>query len=234
MMCLTSVIIPVRNGANYLADAVASALAQLDAADEIIVVWDPSTDGTEAVAEALTDPRVRVIKGPNRGVSAARNAGLASAGGEFIAFLDHDDLWPPLRQIALLKALREDAGLGAIFGRMRIHLEPDGIPWQWILDMDGRHVPGINLGTALFRGSELRKVDGFDECLSFGEDFDYFDRLRDSGVRVGLCDVDGLIYRRHATNCTNNQRAVQNSIFDVIRRKRSRVHDRESQPGGRS
>ncbi len=67
MMCLTSVIIPVRNGANYLADAVASALAQLDAADEVIVVWDPSTDGTEAVAEAFTEPRVRVIKGPNSG-----------------------------------------------------------------------------------------------------------------------------------------------------------------------
>ena len=234
MMCLTSVIIPVRNGANYLADAVASALAQLDAADEVIVVWDPSTDGTEAVAEAFTEPRVRVIKGPNRGVSAARNAGLASAGGEFIAFLDHDDLWPPLRQIVLIKALRDDFELGAIFGRMRIHLEPDGVPWQWILDMDGRHVPGINLGAALFRGSELRKIDGFDECLSFGEDFDYFDRLRNSGLRFGLCDVDGLIYRRHATNCTNDQLAVQNSIFNVIKRKRSRIRGGGSQPAERS
>lgn len=231
-MCLTSVIIPVRNGANYLADAVSSALAQLEPADEIIVVWDQSADGTGAVVQAFTDPRLRAIKGPGRGVSAARNAGLACARGEFVAFLDHDDLWPPQRQIAMIKALRDDPGLGAIFGRMRIRLEPDGVPWRWVIDMDGRHVPGSNLGTALFRRSELRRIEGFDECLSFAEDFDFFDRLRQSGMRFGLCNVDGLIYRRHASNCTNDQLAVQNSIFNTIRRRRSRLRGVGSEATG--
>jgi glycosyltransferase involved in cell wall biosynthesis len=228
----TSVIIPVRNGSNYLAEAVASALEQLGPADQVIVVWDVSTDDTQAVLAAITDPRVRAMMGPGRGVSAARNAGLNAAEGEFVAFLDHDGLWPPHRQLAMTTALRDDPQLDAVFGRMRIRLESDGIPWQWLLDMDGRHVPGPNLGTGLFRGSVLRRIDGFDESLRFGEDLDYFDRLREAGLRFGLCDVDGLIYRRHAKNCTNDQLAVQNSVFNVIRRKMVRTRRPKTQAGG--
>ncbi len=111
---------------------------------------------------------------------------------------------------------------------MRIRLEPDGAPWPWILDMDGRHVPGPNLGTGLFRKSMLRQIGEFDESLRFGEDLDYFDRLREAGMRFDLCDVDGLIYRRHATNCTNDQLAVQNSVFDVIARKMARSNSARS------
>lgn len=228
----TSVIIPVRNGSNYLAEAISSALAQLGPADQVIVVWDLSTDDTQAVLASVTDPRVRAMKGPERGVSGARNAGLAAAEGEFIAFLDHDDLWPPHRHSAMTQALRGDPELGAVFGRMRLRLESDAVPWQWLLDMDGRHVPGPNLGTGLFRNSVLRQIDGFDESLRFGEDLDYFDRLREAGLRFGLCDVDGLIYRRHATNCTNNQLAVQNSVFNVIKRKMVRTKRQKSLTGG--
>jgi glycosyltransferase involved in cell wall biosynthesis len=231
-MVETSVIIPVRNGANFLAEAVSSALAQLGPRDQVLVVWDASIDDTQTVISKVSDRRVCVLQGPGRGVSGARNVGLAAAGGEFIAFLDHDDLWPPHRQTTLMKALRSDLELGAVFGRMHIYLESGAIPWQWLLDMDGRHVPGANLGTALFRRSALSQLDGFDESLHFGEDFDYFDRLRESGMRFALCDVDGLIYRRHATNCTNDQRAVQDSIFDVMKRKMMRTRRAKSQGGG--
>lgn len=222
-MCTTTVIIPVRNGSTYLAEAILSALAQLGPADQVLVVWDQSTDDTQAMLAKIVDPRVRAIEGPGRGVSGARNIGLAAARGEFVAFLDHDDLWPANRQQVMTNALRDDPQIGAVFGRMRIRVEPNGIPWQWLLDMDGRHVPGPNLGTGLFRCSILRQINGFDESLSFGEDFDYFERLREAGMRFGLCDVDGLIYRRHATNCTNDQLAVQNSVFDVITRKMART-----------
>jgi hypothetical protein len=95
---------------------------------------------------------------------------------------------------------------------MRIRLDPGATPWQWLLQMDGRHVPGPDLGTGL-----LRKV---------------FDSRKTSiipsacekqGAAISLCDVDGLIYRRHVTNCMNDLLAVQNSVFDVITRRMART-----------
>jgi glycosyltransferase involved in cell wall biosynthesis len=221
-MTSTSVIIPVRNGANFLLDAIESVNLQLDASDEILMVWDDSGDETGPVVKALTDRRIRAIKGPGRGISGGRNVGLAAASGEFIAFLDHDDLWPPGRHSKLLRALVAQPEMDAAFGRMRIRIEPSGVPAAWVLNLDGRHVPGPNLGTGLFRSRILRQIGGFDESLSFGEDVDYFLRLQETGMRVALCEIDGLIYRRHATNCTNDLAAVQQSVFEVLRRKISR------------
>ena len=225
-MTKTSIIIPVRDGSNFLAEAIASVLAQLAGDDEILVVWDDSDDDTASILRRLTDSRIRALKGPGKGVSGGRNAGLAAAAGEFIAFIDHDDLWPAGRHRIMKQAMLDDPRIDAVFGRMRIRLEPGAIPWQWVLDLDGRHVPGPNLGTGMFRSSVLRRIRGFDESLRFGEDVDYFFRLQEIGIQFSLCDVDGLIYRRHKTNCTNDQLAVQNSVFDVIRRKLAR--------GGRS
>jgi glycosyltransferase involved in cell wall biosynthesis len=222
-MSRTSVIIPVRDGSNFLAEAIASVLAQLGGGDEILVVWDGSDDDTASVLQRLTDPRIRALKGPGKGVSGGRNAGLAAASGEFIAFIDHDDLWPAGRHRIMMQAMLDDPRVDAVFGRMRIRIEPGAIPWQWVLDLDGRHVPGPNLGTGLFRSCILRRIAGFDECLRFGEDVDYFERLREVGLQFSLCDIDGLIYRRHTTNCTNDQLAVQNSVFDVIKRKIART-----------
>src|SRR5438552_9943282 len=198
MLAVTSVIIPVRDGSNFLAEAIASALAQLAQSDQVLVVWDGSAEDAGSVLDHIEDPRVHAIRGPERGVSGGRNAGLAAAEGEFVAFLDHDDLWPEGRQQAMLQAFADDPEIDALFGRTRIRLEPEGIPWKWIMNMDGRHNPGANLGSALFRASVLRRIDGFDESRRFGEDFDYFDRLRAAGMRYVLHDGDALIYRRHA------------------------------------
>ncbi len=219
----TSVIIPVRNGSNFLAEAVESALAQLGPADEVLIVWDDSDDDTTAVLREFKDPRIRTMKGPGCGVSGGRNTGLAAASGEFVAFLDHDDFWPADRHRKMMQVMVDNPRVDAVLGRMRIRVDPGATPWQWILDLDGRHVPGSNLGTALFRSSVLRQIGGFDESLRFGEDVDYFLRLQEAGMQILLCDVDGLIYRRHATNCTDNQLAVQNSVFDVIKRRMARA-----------
>jgi glycosyltransferase involved in cell wall biosynthesis len=101
-----SVVIPLFDKRDYFQRALDSVYAQsLDpaAVPEIIVVNDGSTDGGDAVARAQADRRVRVIDQPNRGVSAARNAGIAAAGQPFIAFLDADDRWQP----AFLSRMRD-------------------------------------------------------------------------------------------------------------------------------
>jgi len=93
-----SVVIPLFQKRGYIQRALDSVYAQSierEAVTEIVVVNDGSTDGGDVVARAQTDPRVRVLDQPNRGVSAARNAGIAAAGQPFLAFLDADDRWRP-------------------------------------------------------------------------------------------------------------------------------------------
>ena len=217
----TSVIIPVKNGKQFIAQALGSVLEQLASDDEIIVVNDASTDDTHSVVAALLDPRIFLIEGVGRGVSSARNIGLAAATGEFIAFLDHDDLWPTQRHRIMLQAMLDDSQLDAVFGRIRVQFDQGGTRWEWLLPQDGHHAPGANLGNALYRSVMLRKIEGFDESLHYGEDFDYFFRLQQAGLRYATCDVDGMIYRRHADNASNNQAAMNSMIFNLIRRRRA-------------
>lgn len=92
---LFSVVIPAYNVQEYIGDTLQSVFCQTCADFEIIVVEDGSTDDTARILAELKDPRLRVIRQKNKGVSAARNAGFAVARGKYIAMLDSDDLWKP-------------------------------------------------------------------------------------------------------------------------------------------
>ena len=96
---MISVVIPTFNRREFLLEAVESVLAQRLAEMEIIVVDDGSTDGTAAALDGL-DPRVTCLSQSRSGVSAARNRGIASSSGEWLAFLDSDDLWLPQKLAA--------------------------------------------------------------------------------------------------------------------------------------
>ena len=115
---LVSVIVPVYNVRPYLDQCLASIAAQTYANIEAIVVDDGSTDGCAAICDgwAAKDPRFRVIHQQNRGLSAARNAGLNIAQGEYIQFVDSDDYVDPRFTEALLQAARETGCPCAICG----------------------------------------------------------------------------------------------------------------------
>src|SRR5262249_59293001 len=89
-----SVVIPCYNGARFLRETLASVLAQTLPPLEVLVIDDGSTDDSGAVAESFGPP-VRVIRQPNQGESVARNRGIEEAKGEWVGFLDADDLWNP-------------------------------------------------------------------------------------------------------------------------------------------
>jgi len=119
-----SVVIPTYNRAHLIGRAVDSVLQQSYCDCHVIVVDDGSTDGTDAVmAERYGgNDRVEYLRQPNRGVSAARNAGIARMRGEFLAFLDSDDLWKPWKvelQVACLQRLAP-AGVGMIWSDMDV------------------------------------------------------------------------------------------------------------------
>jgi glycosyltransferase involved in cell wall biosynthesis len=109
---LTSVVIPAYNAEPFLERTLHSALRQTHSNLEVIVVDDGSTDKTRVIAEAAAaaDDRVRTISVPNGGVAKARNIGIAEANGEFVAFLDADDLWHPTKIELQLAAMSRRSG----------------------------------------------------------------------------------------------------------------------------
>jgi len=119
-----SVIIPTYNRASMVGDAIESALVQTHPASEVIVVDDGSTDDTERVVRAFGD-RVRYVRQENRGVSAARNAGMGVAKGELFAFLDSDDLWYSYKLQLQVRVFEQWPGVGLVFSEFDI-LKPDG------------------------------------------------------------------------------------------------------------
>jgi glycosyltransferase involved in cell wall biosynthesis len=221
----TSVIIPVRNGSRFVAEAVTSVLRQLGRDDEVVVVDDASVDDTTAVLAAIGDSRLRVLKASGRGVSAARNLGLATARGEFVAFLDYDDFWPPARHRALLDPLRAHPARDASFGRVRVRFEAGAPENPKARDLDGKHFCEL-VGSGLYRRALVSEVGGFCEQMHIGEDADFHSRLLEAGFDPLLCDVDSLVYRRHAANITNDNAAVRQAILDVLRRKLERKKGR--------
>lgn len=114
-MKTVSVVVPVFNGARTIADAIDSALAQeFDGAVEVIVVNDGSTDGTGALLDSYRG-RITVLDRVNGGPASARNAGVRASHGEYIAFLDADDIWMPDKLAKTVAALDSDRGAAMVY-----------------------------------------------------------------------------------------------------------------------
>jgi len=215
----TSVIIAVRNGERFITEAVASVLTQLEEHDELLVIDDGSTDATREPL-LLSDRRLRLLAGPGRGPSAARNLGLTAARGDWIALLDHDDLWPAGRHRELRDLLAASPQFDAVAGRIEVRVEPGGRLGHCAA-FHGRHGPSL-LWSCLYRRQLIERVGGFDESLRFGEDSDYHARLCEAGMRLGFSDGCSLIYRRHAGNATNGMPDHGKRALELVRRRLAR------------
>jgi len=191
-----SCIIPVWNGEAYLAAAIESVLGQSQPPLELIVVDDGSTDDTPDVIRSFAG-RVGTVRQENAGHGAARNAGLQVAQGDFVAFLDADDLWHPGKLERQLAAFAEHPGLGLCFSWLRNF---SGEPPAWDTETGDTVVPGYSSVTALVRRSVFDEVGMFDASLRHGGDRDLFMRAAEHGLdKLLLSDV--LVLRRlHDTN----------------------------------
>lgn len=116
-MRLFSVIIPVYKVEKYIAATVQSVLAQTYSNFEIIIVDDGSPDRSIQICQQFRDKRIKIIRQPNRGVCAARNTGINNAQGDYIAFLDGDDLWVPEKLEKHLEHLENSPNVGLSFSR---------------------------------------------------------------------------------------------------------------------
>ncbi|MBN1592255.1 MAG: glycosyltransferase, partial [Candidatus Coatesbacteria bacterium] len=191
---VVSIIIPVFNDKEHVIRAVNSALNQTMKSVEIIVIDDGSTDGTSELLRAYGD-RIALIRQENRGVSAARNAGIAFSNGDYISFLDSDDTIVPFKIELQLTALREncDAGLCAAGTRMIDSRDNSTIrtrcPAPGILDIrSGVFPPWFHISAGFVKRIWLTNVGGFDTSILSAEDDDLWWRLWAAGCPFLLID----------------------------------------------
>lgn len=212
-----SVIIPVHNGSRYLAAAIESVLAQTNSASELLVVDDGSTDNSQQVAADYGD-RVTRLSLPHRGPAAARNAGVQQARGNWLAFLDADDLWLPERLACQLPVAAADP-TAAVTGGWENFLSPDVEPATSRTSLFAAGLQTAPMaGTLLIAKNRFLDVGFFDESLWAGEFIDWVLRARQAGVQFSA--VPELILRRriHATNHTRQKSMRNRSFFDLIRK----------------
>lgn len=185
MTCRVSVIMPAYDAAATIESAVASVRRQTMGDFELLVVDDGSTDETAAVLAGIAEPRLRVLRQPNRGPAAARNRALAEARGEFVAFIDADDLWVPEKLAWQMEALAAAPRAAVAYG------------WADVVDADLAHAysdrrirrdgdvyADLLLGNFIFSGSNtmirravLDRVGGFDEAMRAVEDWELHVRI---------------------------------------------------------
>jgi glycosyltransferase involved in cell wall biosynthesis len=233
-----AVVIPCFNQAHYLAEAIESALAQTLSPVEIVVVDDGSEDNSHEVAGRYE--QVRRLRQPNRGVAAARNAGLRETSGDRVVFLDADDrLLPTALEVGAV-ALERRPQVAFVSGASR-DIGDDGAV------LPGRRQPLVaqdhylrlledcfiwSGSSIVYRRTALDGVGGFDESLSAGDDYDLYLRLA-RRFPVFCHETVVTEYRRHGTNTTRDPGVVLDSQLEVLRRQRSSVRDRREREARR-
>jgi glycosyltransferase involved in cell wall biosynthesis len=225
-----SVVIPTRDAAPYLRQALASVRAQRYPDLEVIVVDDGSTDDTREIARRAGD--VRWLWQDHRGPAAARNRGVEAADGDLIAFLDADDLWHPTKLERQTSRLRADPRLDAATGRVQC-VTPGPSGGAPLVNVGPPRLLPL-LGALVVRRPVFETVGPLDESLRLGEDLDWFMRARELGVRTEVVDDVVLYYRLHGGSTTYGRapseigyaRAVKNLL--ELRRARA---TRAGEPG---
>ncbi|MBI2814103.1 MAG: glycosyltransferase family 2 protein [Opitutae bacterium] len=205
-----SIIIPCHNAGRWLAETIQSALGQTWPDKEIILVDDGSTDGSLAVARQSEAQGVRVVSQPNAGAAAARNAGLARASGDFIQFLDADDLLAPdkiERQVRLLQ--ERGAGCIATCAWGRFTTDPaagaldtgtalwrDLAPADWLV-LAAEHNLMMATATWLLPRALADRIGPWntEHRANPLDDMDYFDRARAAAHAVLFCPATRAYYR---------------------------------------
>jgi glycosyltransferase involved in cell wall biosynthesis len=194
----TSVVIPVRNGARFLADAIRSVLAQ-QGISELIVVDDGSEDGSATIARGFAG--VTCLRRDHAGAAEARNAGVRAASGRLLAFLDADDLWVPGKLAVQRAALDRDPGLDLVLGMVASFWD-EGFPEadRARLQPLPAAVAAEHVGTMLIRRESFLRVGYFDPAWRLGETVDWFLRAKELGLQGALLPEVLLRRRVHGAN----------------------------------
>lgn len=206
-----SVVIPVRDGAAFVTEAVASSLGQSLVPVEVIVVDDGSHDGSATAAEQAG---AQVIVQDPLGPGAARNAGASAATGEFVAFLDADDVMTPDRLALQSGWLGQHPNRLGVLGLIQ--------PRQWgrggWTAPAGAPIPGLLPSALTVRRESFLATGGFDPRLPAGEFVDWLARCRADHEDLAVLDDVVSIRRIHGDNATRDLAGLRSGYLEVARR----------------
>lgn len=185
---MISTTIPAFNAELFLAEAIESAIRQVD---EVIVVDDGSTDRTAEIAQSYA---VRYVHQENAGLAAARNRGVRESRGEYLAFLDADDIWVPGKIQAQAEVL-DKTDHDMVFGRVVQFRVQNGKTV-----FEGDPTPAQLASTMLLRRSSWDKLPGFNSEWRVGEFVDWFIRAKEVGLTHHMLESTVLFRRLHENN----------------------------------
>jgi glycosyltransferase involved in cell wall biosynthesis len=235
-MPLISVIVPAYNAEKTIRETIESVINQTFSDWELIVVNDGSQDNTVEVVSQIKDSRIKVFSYENAGLPASRNRGFDKAEGEFISFLDSDDLWTPDKLEEQLKALRANTKAAVAYswtdyidkssnflhpGR---HLSFSGDVYSKLLVRNFLE----NGSNALIKREALNEVGGFNESLRAAEDWDMWLRL---GAKYHFVAVEKpqILYRVSTNSMSANIVKQEVESFKVINSAWLHVNFEENQ-----
>jgi len=230
---MVSVIIPVYNRAATIARAIRSVLGQSYSDFEIVVVDDGSRDGTGQIVQTFQSQtnKIRYFFQTNAGPSAARNRGIAMAKGEYLAFLDSDDLWYSFKLAKQLPLFDADPDLGLVYSWAEVtnpagkrqfrNSSHAGCCLEQLLS-EGNF---IATSSAMVRKTVMAQVGGFDESLQGSEDIDLWLRIAGQ-FKIG-CVEDYLMIKCEQTknSLQNNHAMMFENQKKVIQRYLDTIHD---------
>ena len=215
---LVSVIVPVYNGAAFILSALESIRAQSYANLELLVVDDGSTDNTRAVVPQCF-PDLQYLYQANRGPAAARNLGLQHATGEFITFLDADDLWPMGRLSHHLQLLADFPLADIVIGPTRMILYDESQKSEKTM----LPAPMIQhqVGSATYRRRVFERIGNFDVTLWLGEDAEWFRRALGASTEIQITAEIALDYRLRPGSLSFGQSSLHKGFLAALR---ARLH----------
>jgi glycosyltransferase involved in cell wall biosynthesis len=224
-----SVIIPAYNSANTILETIASVQQQTESDFELIVINDGSTDNTLELLETIKDCRLKVFSYTNKGLPVARNRGIANSNGEFISFIDADDLWSEDKLELQLQALLSNPKAGVAYS------------WTMVMDEKGESFfPGTLVShqgdvgkqllsnnfiasgsNVMLRRSLVESIGEFDPTLKSAEDWDYWLRIALRGNQFVVVPKAQIFYRQSS--------GAMSSKIEVMEKYNLMVVDRACQ-----
>ncbi len=226
-MNTVSVIIPAHNHARYLREAIDSALEQTLPPLEVIVVDDGSTDATPQILTEYGE-RIRALRQHNQGVAAARNTGIAASRGDYVAFLDSDDIWKPRKLELQMARFAADPALGLVHcGAERFDSAGTTGPGRlngmegWVaaeilrLDREVIAAPG---STMIVPKCVAEEIGGFDDRLPPSEDWDFCCRVA-TRHRVGYVAEVLVRYRQHGRGIHLNVPKMERAMLLALEKQ---------------
>ncbi len=220
-----SVVIPAYNALKFLPQTLASIRAQTFRDFDITVVDDGSSDGTRAWLTEQRDPQLKVVYQTNQGVAQARNTGIWQSRGDYIAFLDADDLWEPTKLEQQVACLEANPGVGLVHTAIR-YIDEAGNDLHRTLGVQGEgsiwHEVVLKMpvrcgSTPLIRRSCFAEVGGFETSLRFAEEWDMWIRIA-RRFDFAIINEPLVRYRQHPNNMTKSYKQIAPNLERVLER----------------